>query len=107
MCQNLVSVGIGGEKIIFLVLMFFQQNKFDKYLNHLEMKPRQVPVKSNGTFAMSYVRIQRGEKRPFVVTFNKEQQETPYYFRRSCYITISYIFLPLSVSLILYLCDNH
>lgn len=73
MCQNLVSVGTWeGEKITFLSLMFFHsQNKFDKYLNHLEMKPRQVPVESNGTFAMSYVRIQSGGKRPFVVTFNK------------------------------------
>lgn len=53
MCQNLVSVGILGEKIILLLLMFFQQTKFDKYLNHLEMSPRQVPVKFNGTFAMS------------------------------------------------------
>ncbi len=37
--------------------MFLQQNKFDKYLNHLEMRPWQGPGKCNGTFAVSYVRI--------------------------------------------------
>lgn len=55
MCQNLVSVGISGGKIILVLLMFFQQNKFDKYLNHLEMGPRQVPVESNGVFAVSWI----------------------------------------------------
>lgn len=39
MCQNLVSVGTSGKKILFLSLVFFQQNKFGKYLNNLEMRP--------------------------------------------------------------------
>lgn len=83
--------------------MFFQQNKFDKYLNHLEMRPRQVPVKSNGTFAVSYYRFQSSENRPFVVTFNI----SAYYFRRSHYTILSYTSLLLCVCLILSLCENH
>lgn len=72
MCQNLVSAGTSKKKnkITFLLLMFFQQNKFDKYLNHLEMRAWQVPAMSNGTFAVSYVGIQSAE-RPFVAAFNK------------------------------------
>lgn len=70
MCQNFVPVGTTRKKKITLSLMFFHQNKFDKYLNCLEMRPWQVPMKCNGTFFF-VLEFNVGKKTPFVVTSNE------------------------------------
>lgn len=63
MCQKLVSAGARGIKI-YPSYMFFQQNKFDDYLNDFEMRAWQVPGNGNGAF----VTIQSRENTHFEVT---------------------------------------
>lgn len=52
-CGNVSKFGLCGDprarkKKLTLSPVFFQQQNFDKYLNHPEMRPLQVPVKLNG-----------------------------------------------------------